>query len=215
MANKQIYLLSGLGADERIFSQLDLQAYDCHFLHWIEPLKDEPIGQYARRMAEQIKHPKPILLGVSFGGIVCQEMSLHIEVEKLILISSASSPKGFPFFFSWAKALNIHRLAKIDWLRKPYAPFLRLFSVNTDAERKMIKDFIEKTSAQYMEWALGTIFGWSGCLAKAPIKVIHGTKDRTFPFHKAGANYAINNGGHLMVLNKAKEVSAMIQSAID
>jgi pimeloyl-ACP methyl ester carboxylesterase len=215
MANKQIYLLSGLGADERIFSQLDLSSYDCHFLHWIEPIKDEPISAYAKRMTAQIKHDNPILLGVSFGGIVCQEMSLHIAIEKLLLISSASSPKGFPFYFSWAKALNIHRLAKIDWLRKPYAPFLHLFSVNTDAERQMIKDFIEKTSPGYMEWALGTIFRWSGCLVKVPIKIIHGTKDRTFPFDKAGAHYAVNNGGHLMVLNKAKEVSAMIQSAID
>jgi hypothetical protein len=34
---KIIYVLSGLGDDERVFQKLDLSAYEVHFVKWIKP----------------------------------------------------------------------------------------------------------------------------------------------------------------------------------
>ena len=32
--------------------------------------EEESIADYAKRMSEEIKHKNPVLLGVSFGGII-------------------------------------------------------------------------------------------------------------------------------------------------
>ena len=68
---KHIYCISGFGADERVFSKLDFKDNEVHFIPWINPVKNETIEDYAKRMSEGIKHQDPVLLGLSFGGIMC------------------------------------------------------------------------------------------------------------------------------------------------
>jgi hypothetical protein len=42
---------------------------------------------------------------------------------------------------------------------------------------------------------------------------IHGTNDRILPFKTADIKVA--NGGHLMILNKGKEISELIRQILD
>ena len=65
---KHIYCISGFGADERVFSKLNFEDHDVHFIPWIDPLKNETIEGYAKRMSEQIKHDNPILFGLIIWG---------------------------------------------------------------------------------------------------------------------------------------------------
>ncbi len=46
------------------------------------------MAAYAKRMAAQINEPNPVLMGLSFGGIMCIEIAKQIAVDKVILISS-------------------------------------------------------------------------------------------------------------------------------
>ena len=48
------------------------------------------------RMSEEVKHENPVLVGVSFGGIMVQEMSKLLDVKKVIIISSVKLHKEFP-----------------------------------------------------------------------------------------------------------------------
>jgi hypothetical protein len=68
--NRNLYLFSGLGADRRIFQKLDLSGYIVHYIEWIPPLGDESIEHYASRISNQIKEPNPVLIGLSFGGMM-------------------------------------------------------------------------------------------------------------------------------------------------
>ena len=43
MRRKILYLLSGLGADKRVFDFLDLSDYDIFHIAWIPPLKSESL----------------------------------------------------------------------------------------------------------------------------------------------------------------------------
>ena len=79
---KKIYLISGLGADERAFQHLDLRAYDVIYIAWIEALKKETLAHYAGRLLAQVSTKKPILIGLSFGGMIAIEMAKQIETEK-------------------------------------------------------------------------------------------------------------------------------------
>ena len=89
----QVYLMPGMAANPSIFEHIKLpeNKFKIHWLEWIMPVKDEPLSNYALRMTQQIKEEDVVLLGVSFGGILVQEMSKHIKVKKLIVVSSVTS----------------------------------------------------------------------------------------------------------------------------
>ena len=60
------------------------------------PLDNEALEDYALRMTQYIVHENAVLLGVSFGGVLVQEMSKHIKVRKLIIVSSVKSASELP-----------------------------------------------------------------------------------------------------------------------
>jgi hypothetical protein len=93
---KHIYLISGLGADERVFKHLDLSGYKATYIQWLKPEKHESITSYAERLCGQITTTKPILIGLSFGGIMAVEIAKCIDTEKIILISSIKTRKEIP-----------------------------------------------------------------------------------------------------------------------
>jgi esterase/lipase len=67
-----------------------------HLLDWIDPQQNESLQSYASRLCEKITHNNPVLIGVSFGGIIVQEMSRIISCKKVVIISSVKSYKEFP-----------------------------------------------------------------------------------------------------------------------
>lgn len=73
-ALKDIYCVSGLGADERVFQKLKFQGYQPVHICWVEPNLEESIAEYAKRLTIQIKSERPILIGLSFGGIMAVEI---------------------------------------------------------------------------------------------------------------------------------------------
>lgn len=67
---ENLYIFSGLGADKRVFNYLDFSKYNTTFIDWINPFENESIEDYAKRLTSQITSEKPILIGLSFGGIM-------------------------------------------------------------------------------------------------------------------------------------------------
>ena len=88
-----------MAASQKIFDYLELnpEKFELHFLEWLSPESfHESIENYAKRMVEFITEPNPILIGVSFGGILVQEMSQFIPTDKIVIISSIKRKNEFP-----------------------------------------------------------------------------------------------------------------------
>ena len=83
---KHIYLLSGLGVDDRVFEKI-VFPYPHTFIKWMLPLVQETMQAYAKRLSEQITHANPILIGLSFGGM------MSIEIAKIINGNKLKSPE--------------------------------------------------------------------------------------------------------------------------
>ena len=81
----QCYCISGLGADHRLFSRLNLPGLSLYDLPWLPNQPDEPIAHYADRMKAAIRHDNPILLGVSFGGMMAIEIAKLYQSATVIL----------------------------------------------------------------------------------------------------------------------------------
>ena len=88
---QKVYFISGLGADKRAFSLLDLSFCEAVFVEWIDPLKNESLKDYAMRLRQQIPDYHPTIVGVSFGGMLATEMAKTDEEIKAIIIASNKS----------------------------------------------------------------------------------------------------------------------------
>ena len=99
MSKKHIYCFPGLGASTKIFEYINLpkESFELHLLEWKMPLSlNESIQEYAARISKDIIHENPVLVGVSFGGMIVQEISKVISTEKVIIISSIKTHDELP-----------------------------------------------------------------------------------------------------------------------
>ena len=83
-----VYFMPGLAASIAIFERIKLpeSEFEMFFLEWEIPNEKETLQEYAKRMTKKIVHENPVLIGVSFGGILVQEMASFITVRKVIII---------------------------------------------------------------------------------------------------------------------------------
>src|SRR6187402_2398137 len=111
-----VYFMPGLAASVAIFERIKLPEteFEMFFLEWEIPLEKESLQDYAKRMAEKVKHVNPVLVGVSFGGILVQEMANFILVRKVIIISSVKSNLEFPKRMVLAKSTKAYKLIPIS-----------------------------------------------------------------------------------------------------
>ena len=209
---KELFLISGLGADRRVFEFLDLSEYKLNHVEWVRLVSDESIEQYAQRLLTQIPGVKPMLVGVSFGGIIAVEIAKQIETEKVILISSVKTRSELPGYFRLSGELNLHKILPTSIHTPPGFIINNLFGVKTESEKKLLKTIIKDTDPVFLKWAIDKIANWRNKELLPNMITIHGTHDRIFPKQKA--DYMVENGGHFMVVSHAREISRFLKKAI-
>ena len=205
-----IYVFSGLGADERVFYKIDFGSYNTVFIKWITPRKNEFIEDYALRLTTQIITKNPILIGLSFGGMMAVEVAKHIATEKLILLSSAKNKNEIPYYFRMAGMLGIHKIIPASLLIKANMFTNWFFSSRTKAEKKMLSAILHDTDPVFLKWAIAKIATWQNMYIHKNLLHLHGTADRILPIKNVTANESITGGAHLMVVTNAEEVSAIL-----
>ena len=211
---KTIYCISGLGADEKAFSRLDIKDFELKFIHWLMPLPNETLPDYAKRMREEIAEENPTLMGLSFGGMVCTEIAKQIPVKKIILISSIKSSKELP---GWMRTIATLKLHKIIPLRstKLTEPFQnRFLGVSSEEDKKVAANYRRGVDIKYINWAVHQALNWKNNWQHPYIFHIHGDNDKMFPIKNIIPTFTIKNGGHFMIMNKAGEVSACINTIL-
>lgn len=213
---KTIYYISGLGADERVFTCLNLKEVEQKYIRWITPYKNERLTEYCKRLILQIDPSDEIILvGVSFGGIVAQEISRICKVEKLIIISSIKSLNELDWQLDLVRRLGLHKLVPsrfLKWSNNLTGNYY--FGVQSKAESALLKQIINDTDRKFMKWAIGEIMNWKGPDRSSVTLHIHGDNDRVFPVRRIKNFIRIANGGHFMIVNRAEKLSTLIQNEI-
>ena len=73
-----IFFMPGMAANPKIFEFIKLPTnFKTHYLEWKMPIKNESISEYALRISKEIKGNNIIIIGVSFGGIIVQEILIY------------------------------------------------------------------------------------------------------------------------------------------
>jgi pimeloyl-ACP methyl ester carboxylesterase len=210
------YFISGIGVDGRIFRNIKLpEGYNAVYLDWITPAKDESLKSYAHRLAEKFDRQQPfILVGLSFGGMLANEIDRLYGAEKVILISSVPSSKQIPPYYKLAGKLHLHQLVPISLL-KSASLLKRLFTAETSEEKQFLRQAIREADPAFIRWSLGAILNWDNEIKPRNYIHIHGARDFLLPIACSGCTHRINKGGHLMVLTHGKEISKIIKDCTD
>ncbi len=148
---KEIYIFSGLGADESVFQKLDFSGFETTFIKWIIPNENETIENYTSRILNQIKTTKPILIGLSFGGIIAVEVAKQIETEKVIIIASAKTKNEIPFYFRFAGQLGLHKLIPTQILKSANFITNWFFGTNSKFEEQLLKEILINTNPTFFK----------------------------------------------------------------
>ena len=212
---KTIYCISGLGADERAFSKLVVPGYQLKAIKWLMPLNGESLPDYAKRMRVEITEEDPILMGLSFGGMLCTEIAKQIPVKTIIIISSIKSAAEIPLWMRTAARLRLNKILPMrsTKLTEPFQN--RILGVSTPEEINLVRQFRTKADLPYTTWAVDQAINWKNDWQHPEIFHIHGDRDNLFPIKYVKPTYIIKNGGHFMIMNKAEEVSSCINAILN
>jgi pimeloyl-ACP methyl ester carboxylesterase len=211
---KKIYCISGLGADGGVFDRLAVNGHVLHPLSWIPPGKKESITSYAFRMAEQIIEERPIVLGLSFGGMLAIEMAREINMEKVIIISAPKTRNEIPSWMRWAGRLKMNKWLPVQSNRYTERADDRRMGIETKEEKAIVEAYRKTADLQLVNWGINQILNWKNKWIPPQLYQIHGEKDQMFPLKNIQTTYIIPDGSHIMILNRPGEIGACVERIV-
>jgi len=201
-----LYLMPGMAASPRIFEFINLsEFFEVVCLSWIIPEDEESIADYAKRMCLRIQHKDPILLGVSFGGILVQEMAKHISCDRVVVVSSIKSYKELPLSMILSKKTNAHKLLPTQWVKNLESLAFFVFGSSIECKVGLYQKYLSERDPKYLKWAIHTLVNWEQEVFDPEVIHIHGEKDTMFPFNniiKTPYLHFLPDGTHAMILVK-------------
>ena len=209
----KIYIVSGLGIDKRVFDKIDFGKLNPEFIEWIEPLKNEPLSEYCKRISQKINVENPTIIGLSFGGIVAVEIAKIIKTKKVILIASAKTKSELPLLYRIAGKLKINKLIPATILKQQNFLTNWFFGVKSDEDKKLLGEILEDTNPNFLKWAINEIANWKNEQQALNYVHIHGNKDKIIPIKNVEVDFVIKNGGHFMTVNKPNEIEKILKNA--
>lgn len=215
ISEREIYFISGLGADWRVFQRLQLEGYRPVHILWQRPQRHESIEQYAQRLLTQVTVENPILVGLSFGGLMAIEMAKLCCPEQVIVISSATTGAQIPAYFKVFRWLPVQLVVPFKQLLWAVHWLLTwLFGLNNRDDCSLFKQVLVDTDPCFLKWAINQVVSWQNQVVPEGLVHIHGSSDRVFPFGYRSADVVVPDGGHLMVLTRAEELSQLLMKTL-
>jgi pimeloyl-ACP methyl ester carboxylesterase len=169
---------------------------------------------YALRLKEQITGPEPIVVGVSFGGMLATEIAKTDPAIKAIIISSNKVSKEFPKIYLTGKYLPLYKWIPSGFLKKATIIRSMFFSPIGQNQKKIFQQILNDTDTKFTKWAIFSILNWKNEIIPGNIIHIHGTSDKLLPYRLVKADYTIQKGSHLMIMNHHKEISELLKKLI-
>ncbi|MCP3922484.1 MAG: alpha/beta hydrolase [Desulfobacterales bacterium] len=197
------FILPGMGADSSMYQSKE---YDnikgVIFTDWPSYNGEKTIEDVAERIIHQHKITNhDIVGGSSLGGIIAIEIARKLEIKKILLIGSATTPDKIN---SILKNLSIFvNITPLDLFKELSLKF------NND---NRILEMFGNADSDFVREMCNAVFLWKGLEGyKGEVCKIHGETDRViYPDSDA---HIISNGGHLIAMTHSKLVADFIKKS--
>ncbi|GEC71869.1 alpha/beta hydrolase [Flavobacterium flevense] len=199
-----VYFMPGMAANSLIFERIKLNEtlFNVHYLEWEIPKPQESLVDYAKRIALKITEKNPVLIGVSFGGILVQEIADLMEVRKVIIISSVKSRSELPKRIKFAKSTLAHKLIPMRLILRLNKLAKLVLAEKVKHRIQLYDTFLSVRDIYYLKWAVEKVVLWDRLVANERVIHIHGDKDRIFPIQNIKNCIVIKGGTHVAVYTK-------------
>ncbi|MBC5837224.1 lipase family protein [Flavobacterium muglaense] len=216
MSKIPVYFMPGLAASPLIFERIALpeEDFEMVLLEWELPLENESLANYAKRMATKVTHESPVLVGVSFGGILVQEMARFLEPRKVIIISSVKSNLELPRRMKVAKTTKAYKLIPMNLILNLENLAKFSFGEKINQRLKLYEKFLSVRDIGYLQWAVEKVILWDRTIADEKVIHIHGDADDVFPIKYIKGCTVVQGGTHVMILNKYKWLNKNLPAII-
>lgn len=198
-----VYFMPGMAASPSIFEHISLpdEMFETHHLSWLIPEKNESLVAYAQRMCKKVKHEEVVLVGVSFGGVLVQEMSRLIDVRKLIIVSSIKGRDEMPRRMKASSYLKLYKVAPTGFFSNIENLAKYAFGEFAKNKIELYKKYLSVNDKGYLDWALEQMVNWNPESNLLDITHIHGDNDSIFPVHHIkDPVIVLEKGSHIMIL---------------
>ena len=205
----KLYGIGGLGADKRVFEFLKL---NCEFIpiEWIKPLFDETIENYSKRLSTVIDINSEFgILGVSFGGLIAVEISKLLSPKLTILISSAETKNDLRPIYRLIGKTGMTKLLPQRIFNPPKSIAHFIFGTKN---KELLNGILDDTDLEFAKWAVIKLTTWENEKKVKPILKISGSNDKLLPPNEDENTVLVNQGEHFMIVDKADEISSIINS---
>lgn len=204
MEKIHVYFMPGLAASSLIFERIELpkNKFETHLLDWEMPLIGETLSAYAQRMSQLITEENPVLIGVSFGGVLVQEMAQFLKPKRVIIISSVKTNLEVPLRMKFAKSTKAYKLLPTSWLQNVELIAKYSFGNAVKQRLKLYEKYLSMREKVYLDWAIEQMILWNRTQPDPNVIHIHGTLDEVFPVKNIQNYIPVTGGTHIMILSK-------------
>lgn len=201
-----VYLMPGMAANPSIFKNIKLpeDKFNQHLLEWFVPAKNMTLDEYAKEMCTKIKETNVVLIGVSFGGILVQEMAKHIKTKKVIIISSVKTKYELPRRMRLAKYTKAYKLLPTGLVTNMEVLAKYAFGEMVTKRLELYEEYLSVNDKYYIDWSLEQIINWNQEKCSPDLVHIHGDNDPVFPIKHIKNCITVPKGTHIMVINRFK-----------
>lgn len=212
----KVYFVPGMAAGAEIFERIFLpkDQFQVEILEWFIPEKNETITAYSRRMSQRIKEEHPVIVGVSFGGVIAQEMKQFIPKAKVVIISSVKSKYELPKRLLMVRKSKFYRMIPTSLVVN--AKDLTRFAIGPRTRRRLqlYNTYLSVRDKRYLDWAIKQMVCWDRETPDPDVVHIHGDRDIVFPLKNIDNALAVKGGTHAMILYRAKAVSDQLLNVL-
>ncbi len=208
----KVFLIAGLGADTRVYNNIDLNEDEVISVDWIIPHETDTLQTYAQKLIFQYNiTPNSIVIGNSLGGMIAVEIAKILPLKKTILISSIKTVDEAPWYFSLFRTLPVYKLipgklfTSLGFLIKP------IFGKMSAADAWLFNDMLKNSSPAFVKWAMKAVLAWDNKTIPPNVFILTGDSDHVFNYKRIKDAIIVKGGSHIMVFDKAKEINKILK----
>jgi pimeloyl-ACP methyl ester carboxylesterase len=211
----KIFLIAGLGADTRLYNNIELGDNDVTPVDWIEPNQYDTLSTYAQKLIHQYNiTSNSIVIGNSLGGMIAVEIAKLVPLNKVILISSIKTLNEAPWYFGLFKNVPVYKLLPSKLLSNLSIFIKPVFGKMSAHDAWLFSDMLKKSSPIFVKWAMGAALKWDNKTIPPNLYHITGDKDLVFSYKRIKDATIVNGGTHIMVFDKAKQINKLLKAIL-
>jgi len=215
-SSRKIFFISGLGANELAFSKLGDIGIEKHFVKWLKNNGAESLESYALRMIKENDiTSRDIIAGLSFGGLLAQQISKILGIKNIVLISSFRDYRDLKMPFRMALQMKLNKIllpVKIKSLENIIA---RNINGNSSVSKDIIARMIRNLDYELLLWSIDKIANSQEIiLEETNVYNIQGMNDRIISYWENNNTIKIKGGTHFMIYDQANELTVILRTIL-